>query len=196
VTHDQTEAMTLGDRVAILRSGTVQQVATPREIYARPANVFVAGFVDTPTMNLLAGWLEGGRLSLSQGASVQLSRPPGISGAGAVIVGIRPEVLAAPDARTGMPVIQFDARVDLVEWLGAELFVHLETEWRALTAPAALERLPVAASGNRIRLVARLDPSSPVSEGDRMRIAVGEGDLHFFDAATGARLPCNFDGGG
>lgn len=196
VTHDQTEAMTLGDRVAILRFGSVQQVASPREIYARPANVFVASFVGTPTMNLLVGRLDGGCLSLSQGITGVLSRLPSIQGAGAVIVGIRPEAIARSGTKTGASVIHFDARVDLVEWLGAELFVHLDVGWPAFPVPACLEGLPVGASSNSIRLIARLEPTSAICEGDQMRVAIAEGDLHFFDVVTGSRLSGDSGGGG
>jgi multiple sugar transport system ATP-binding protein len=190
VTHDQTEAMTLGDRVAILRAGEVQQVGTPREVYARPANLFVASFIGTPTMNLIPGRLDGDRLALPIGDCVLGPDRRRRLGArdGVVVAGLRPECITLADPQGGPSTMDFEAGVALVDWLGAELFVHLDAGPQSLESPPALAALPFALGTGRTRLVARLDPGAAVSEGDRLRIAVAENALHLFDAETGRRL--------
>jgi multiple sugar transport system ATP-binding protein len=143
VTHDQTEAMTLGHRAAVLRAGEIQQLGSPRELYERPANLFVAGFIGAPAMNLVPGELLGH---------------------GGMIAGIRPEHFTT--AHDG-PI---EGRVELREWLGPDLYVHLEIN-------------------EGTKLVARLDPSSETVEGQRIRLAVDPRRVHLFDAATERRLP-------
>jgi len=194
VTHDQTEAMTLGDRVAIMRAGVVQQVATPRELYEAPANLFVAEFIGTPPMNVLPARLETDRLVMPM-----LEVPMGPTwrqrirvADGAVVAGIRPEHLLPADAdRTD--AVDFEATVDLVEWLGAELFVHLDAGPATFApAPVVAERTAGHAS-DRVRLIARLDPATTVTEGQRLRLAIDPRALHFFHPATGANIAASGD---
>jgi ABC-type sugar transport system ATPase subunit len=151
VTHDQVEAMTLGDRVAVLRQGRLQQVAAPRELYAAPANAFVAGFIGSPPMNLVPASLSvdgRGRAALAvgeallalDGAQLEAARA---AGAGELIVGFRPEALGlgAPGAEGGL-----EARVDYVEYLGHELLAHLRLGPHAITARLAARELAAGAA--------------------------------------------------
>jgi ABC-type sugar transport system ATPase subunit len=169
VTHDQVEAMTLGDRVAVLSRGRLQQVATPRELYAQPANTFVAGFIGSPPMNLLPARLAAGpaleigdaRLALSEGEAAAARA----AGGDELTAGFRPEALrvAAPGTPGALP-----ARVEHVEYLGHELLAHL-----ALGPQRLVARLPEA----------RLDP------GDAVSLELVPGSLHLF-SKTGSLLSC------
>jgi multiple sugar transport system ATP-binding protein len=178
VTHDQVEAMTLGDRVAVLRRGVLQQVDTPRALYERPANLFVAGFIGSPSMNLLPA-AAFPVLSLDGDARD-------------LVVGIRPEHLE--DAEMVDPAVRgrgvaFEVDVDTVEWLGAEQFVYVP--WEApgdLVEPlhrlaAELDREPAG-----LWLVASIDPQSEIRPGDKARLWFDPANLHVFDSRTGERV--------
>jgi multiple sugar transport system ATP-binding protein len=178
VTHDQTEAMTLGQRVAVLRKGEVQQIGTPRELYAEPRNLFVAGFIGSPAMNFVPAEIKGGRLVLPM-AELPL---PGNLPERPVIAGIRPEHFQ--EAAEG-----FEVKVDLAEWLGADLYVHFQVECAAERLRALPEELERAATGqNRISLVARVDPSSRAAEGAPLRLWLDGSEVRLFDAETGEKL--------
>jgi multiple sugar transport system ATP-binding protein len=200
VTHDQTEAMTLGDRVAVMRSGKLQQVASPQELYDRPLNLFVAGFIGSPAMNFMAGTLEAGLLRTSIGdipLSGRLRQEVESSGTGRdVIVGIRPEnfqdaSLVAADA---LPHgITFQATIDVIESLGAEKYVYFTQDLGKAVNIAELEELArdsgradTGASGETV--VARLDPETRISEGENARLWADVRALHVFDPATGLNL--------
>jgi multiple sugar transport system ATP-binding protein len=200
VTHDQTEAMTLGDRVAVMRSGLLQQVASPQELYDRPLNLFVAGFIGSPAMNFMAGTLETGALRTSIGdipLSGRLRQEVERSGTGReVIVGIRPEnfqdaSLVAPDA---LPHgITFQATIDVIESLGAEKYVYFTQDLGKAVNIAELEELArdsgradTGATGETV--VARLDPETRISEGENARLWADVRALHVFDPATGLNL--------
>jgi multiple sugar transport system ATP-binding protein len=195
VTHDQVEAMTMGDRVAVMRDGRLAQCARPQELYDRPADLFVAGFIGSPAMNFARARLEraDGDLYLVLGSqrmrlsgavpSAALER-----GDAPVVVGIRPEALShAPPGSDDDEVLE--ATVELVESLGSDLLVHA-----AVDAPAVLtdDQLEVArevggdpaADLARARFTARLPPEVPVAAGDRLRLHVGTEHLHFFDPDT------------
>jgi len=177
VTHDQTEAMTLGQRVAVLRRGEVQQIGTPRELYAAPRNLFVAGFIGSPAMNFVPGEVRGGRLVLPMGEF-----PFEAKAERHVIAGIRPEHLA--EAADG-----FEVEVDLLEWLGSDLYVHFQVECaaeRLRALPEELERK--AASANRISVVARVDPSSKAAENRRLRLGLDSSRVQLFDPESGEKL--------
>ncbi len=171
VTHDQVEAMTLGQRVAVLQQGKLQQVAAPRELYERPANVFVAGFIGNPPMNLIATSLRrvDGGAAVSIGAH-ELRLPPnradGLSAGSAVTVGVRPEALSLADAAGG-PAVAVTVRY--VEYLGYETLVYSD-----LTAPAAPEP---------IRLIARLPGMHSFAAGAVIQLRLDPEDLHLFDGA-------------
>ena len=158
VTHDQVEAMTLGDRLLVLEGGRAAQLATPMEVFARPADVYVAGFIGAPAMNFLpAALLPGGAVRLSGGEVIPLSCG---APAGAVTLGIRPEHVSLAD--NGIPLA-----VELVEPLGSETLVH----GRMADGTALLAKLPGAA---------------PV--GERVAVALAPDALHLFDAVSGRRL--------
>ena len=174
VTHDQTEALTLADRLAVLDGGEIQQVGTPREVYRAPANRFVASFLGAPPINLVRGARDGADLVFPFGRIPwPLALPDGVA---AVDAGIRPEDLreVAPDTgRAADDVLRFGATVELVEWLGADSYAHVEPTTGGAATP---------------RLVARLLPGSAVTAGDEIGLEVASRSLHFFDPTTGLRL--------
>jgi multiple sugar transport system ATP-binding protein len=200
VTHDQTEAMTLGDRVAVMRLGTIQQVASPEELYDRPVNLFVAGFIGSPAMNFMAGSLEDGKLHTGVGdfpMTPQLRQELERSGTGRdVIVGIRPESFedaAVVPGEVKPHGLEFNASIDVVESLGSEKFVYFTRELGQTHNVAELEELArdsgrADASGAAETVVARLDPASRIREGEDARLWVDMRKLHVFDPSTGRNL--------
>jgi multiple sugar transport system ATP-binding protein len=201
VTHDQTEAMTLGDRVAVMRLGTIQQVASPQELYDEPTNLFVAGFMGSPSMNFMSGTLEEGKLRTVLGdfpLTPQLRQELERVGTGRdVIVGIRPEnfedasIVPAELKPNGL---EFSASIDVVESLGSEKFVYFTQELGHTANVAELEELArdsgraEAGGGAGETVVARLDPASRIGEGEDARLWVDVRELHVFDPATGRNL--------
>jgi multiple sugar transport system ATP-binding protein len=200
VTHDQTEAMTLADRVAVLRKGVVQQVDSPRNLYNSPANLFVAGFIGSPSMNLLPGTLSGTRLQTPLGTfelPQQVRERMGETGAGErqVIVGMRPEhfedasLVDESDKQHGLV---FRTPVTSIEWLGAELFAYLPysggeaigQQLGQLAGDLDMEQT----SGDQSTVVARLDAASEVREGAEAEIWLDARKLHLFDPDTGEAL--------
>ena len=198
VTHDQTEAMTMGDRVAVLRDGTLQQLATPLELYESPANLFVGSFIGSPPMNLYEAEISGpaNELVLSIG-SQRLALPadfghrsPGLVGSKArtLVVGIRPEHLTVAEGFDELDAPReptLGARVELVEVLGNESLVHYSTDAKtvrnragAWTADATVQGEIAGASA--AEGVARIDPRVPVAAGDRVTFAVDVSRLSFF----------------
>ncbi|WP_031433272.1 ABC transporter ATP-binding protein [Methylomarinum vadi] len=183
VTHDQTEAMTLGDRVAVLNGGVVQQVGTPRELYRRPANLFVAGFIGSPGMNFVPGRIEDGRLLLPFG-EVALPDRGGL-GNGHVIAGFRPEAVSLVSGQDYHErSITFAADIDVAEWLGAELFVYSDTVVTAMAGAAAQQLF----APGRVTLVSRLDPATMVKPGESLPLRLTADKIHLFDAETGNTL--------
>ncbi len=194
VTHDQTEAMTMGDRVAVLKDGFLQQVDTPQNLYDRPDNVFVAAFIGSPSMNLYdaAFTLQGdgaqvqlGSQSLSIGPETLAARPGLRAHNGErLIVGIRPEDFEdASMASGGADGRRLKASVTLIEALGAELMVHFNIDARTVDSgdPDAPEDKAVAGAANA---VGRFHPRSRVRIGDAIDVAVSTENMHFFDAAS------------
>src|SRR5579875_1780723 len=167
VTHDQTEAMTMGHRVAVLRDGVLQQVDTPEALYDHPVNTFVAGFIGSPAINLVDAQVRDGRAEFF-GASVPLPRDRGGS-AERVTLGVRPESWTISDAlhKDGVAV-----KVDMVESLGAEVFVYGEPE----------------VGGDVPRLTVRTDKKHRPAVGDIVRVTPAADEVHVFDAASGERL--------
>jgi multiple sugar transport system ATP-binding protein len=200
VTHDQVEAMTLGDRVAVMRLGVLQQVASPQELYDHPANLFVAGFIGSPAMNFMGGTLEDGKLRTSLGDMPLSARHrQAIEAAGAsreVIVGVRPEhfedvALISPDLRPNG--LEFNATIDVIESLGSDKFVFFTQELGQAKNVAELEELArdsgrADTGGSGETVVARLDPASRVTEGEASRLWVDARKLHVFDPASGRNL--------
>jgi multiple sugar transport system ATP-binding protein len=200
VTHDQVEAMTLGDRVAVMRLGVLQQVASPQDLYDHPTNLFVAGFIGSPAMNFMGGTLEDGKLRTALGDMPLSARHrQAIEAAGAnreVIVGIRPEnfedaALVSQDMKPNG--LEFDATIDVIESLGSDKFVFFTQDLGKATNVAELEELArdsgradIGTSGETV--VARLDPASRVTEGGSSRLWVDARKLHVFDPASGRNL--------
>jgi len=191
VTHDQTEAMTMGDRVAVLNAGVLQQCDRPQVLYDRPDNLFVAGFMGSPAMNLYEATLEGDLGALHLGSqSVALpaglaSRRPGLGrfGQRKVIVGIRPEDLLVVGGEDGAAGGLMAVDVELVEALGSELLVHYTLDANRVHAHEDTDEQELAemvGSG-----IARVPARTPVAVGDRIRLALSGDGLHFFDPATG-----------
>jgi multiple sugar transport system ATP-binding protein len=199
VTHDQTEALTLGDRIAVLRGGRLQQCGSPAELYLRPANLFVAGFIGSPAMNLIAGTVSDGVIDLPF-ARVPVDERFGrafepLHGARDVILGVRPEDLEPADAAGNGAGLRFDALVDSVESTGADVYVHARVQG-GLGDPEHLEALvdgnegavPSRASDGAPRLVARLDPMTGARPGGRITLRVDPDQIYAFDAASGRSL--------
>ncbi len=184
VTHDQVEAMTMGDRVAVLRDGQLQQVATPQDIYDRPANEFVAGFMGSPPMNLVPCRLRPGHsrvevLVADQSFEIPLGYADShaLPEAGAdVVLGVRPEDVLIADA-TGANVLK--VRVERVEALGSEALVHLA--WGEGGAPVARDARPGS-------FIAKVGPRVTFSPGDVVSVQVSPEHVHFFDAGSGVSL--------
>jgi multiple sugar transport system ATP-binding protein len=203
VTHDQVEALTMGDRVAVMRKGELQQVAPPQELYDHPVNLFVGGFIGSPAMNMFEATLESesdghelvaGSQRLALDDDTLSARPALRAYEGRkVIVGLRPEALEdaalAGDSPDGK---RLRGKVELVEALGSELVVHFEVDAR----PALTEDVQelVRDVGGELEetehstLVGRFDPRSKVSAGDTVEAVVEPGAFHFFDPDTGAGI--------
>ncbi|WP_316519700.1 ABC transporter ATP-binding protein [Kitasatospora brasiliensis] len=197
VTHDQVEAMTLGDRVVVMRAGVVQQVGSPQQLYDEPVNLFVAGFIGSPGMNFLGAALERGALRTSLGDLPLDDRTRrALERADApreLIVGIRPEDFedaALAEGRTGGVTVT--VTVELRESVGSDVYVHFVEEG----GPAATEELAeLAADSGRAdtgmqghRVVARLDPATRAAEGAALELWVDTTRIHVFDPRGGANL--------
>jgi len=194
VTHDQVEAMTMGDRVAVMRRGVLQQVAPPHELYHRPANIFVAGFIGSPAMNLLEASIVNAKIKIGE-AAFDAPRLGGAPGAEEVRVaaGVRPE-----DVRIGGEH-GLSARVLYVEDLGAEIIAHLESdavpvvtdEVREIVADVddgALQHLTDETRPGRARIVTRLAAETRIRVGDNVRLTFDPAKLHLFNLQTGDRV--------
>jgi multiple sugar transport system ATP-binding protein len=194
VTHDQVEAMTLGQRVAVMQDGRLQQVDVPQRLYEEPVNLFVAAFIGSPSMNLVEADLVDGVLEFA-GFRVPLTpdrRPAGVS-SGSVILGIRPQDFA--DARTAdaaLPTIEVEAAV--VEELGSATHVLFAIEAPPVDVDAVRaasdegERATLIATDRRALFTAEVAEGTPVRPGERIRLAVDPSRLHFFDPDTSETL--------
>jgi len=189
VTHDQIEAMTLGQRVAVMRDGRIQQVDTPQELYSRPANLYVAAFIGSPAMNLVEAEVSDGRL-LFGGYTIPLpsvDAPPG----GRVTAGIRPE--AFEDGAFADPALpRIDVNVEVVEELGADTHVLFSVaaprvEASEVRAAAGDEDTTLAAVEGSL-FTARVDPGTSAKPGHPLRLALDPSRFHYFDPETGLRL--------
>jgi multiple sugar transport system ATP-binding protein len=200
VTHDQTEAMTLGDRVAVMRGGELQQVGPPQELYNEPKNLFVAGFIGSPAMNFTVARVEGDVLklpfvdipltdSMRSDLQAHVDRP--------VLAGVRPGHFEdASLADHGDEGVTFSAEIALIESLGSELFAHFDaghdsSEVDRAASGAGLDELAGGASG---QIVARLDPASQIRRGDTAELWLDTSSILFFDPETGERLGARTNG--
>jgi len=200
VTHDQTEAMTLGDRVAVMRSGEVQQVGRPQELYEHPKNIFVAGFIGSPAMNFMPVRVEGTNIVTPIG-DVPLSdeQRRALEGdrTGDLIAGIRPEdfedaALVGDQRDRG---ITFNARIDVLESMGAEFYAYFSVEAQETVSSQELQELAedagtadVPSAGEAGQVVARLEPASKAAEGQEAELWLDTSKVHLFDASNGQRL--------
>jgi multiple sugar transport system ATP-binding protein len=199
VTHDQTEAMTLGDRLAVMRSGILQQVGSPHELYANPVNLFVAGFIGSPAMNFMAGTLEEGGVTTSIGRlplSPQLRQALESGNSGRqVIVGIRPEdiedasLVQDADQAKG---VKFRATIDVVESMGSDVFIYFTQESGLTAKTDQLADLAAdsgtAELGSAETVTARLDPTTQIKEGDSAELWADVSSMHIFDPDNGENL--------
>jgi multiple sugar transport system ATP-binding protein len=211
VTHDQVEAMTMGDRVAVMRKGELQQVDSPQELYDRPVNLFVGGFIGSPAMNMLEAKLErsnGGLAAVAGGQSIGLGdetlsvRPALRDYEGkTVVLGIRPEDLEDAALAGDTPQDRrLEGVVELREALGAEVMVHFKVKAR----PALTEDIKELArdvgeeveAGEETTMVGRFGPRTRIREGGTAEVAVDTRALHFFDPETGAGIYDNDAGKG
>jgi multiple sugar transport system ATP-binding protein len=191
--------MTLGDRVAVMRAGVLQQVGTPEELYDEPRNLFVAGFIGSPAMNFMPAELAGGKLKLPIG-EVDASQLPGAGHDGRVIAGLRPEniedaTIVGDDVKRDRGVT-FEVEIDLVESLGSDLYAYFHVESEGVESDQLEDLMgesisETGAGGLREgeeRIVARLDPTSKVRRRQRAELWADTAKLHLFDAESGDRL--------
>ncbi|CAN7401154.1 ABC transporter ATP-binding protein [Mesorhizobium amorphae] len=187
VTHDQIEAMTMGDRVAVLKGGVLQQVDTPKRLYESPVNAFVAGFIGSPSMNLFEATLTGDEL-MSGTFAIRLQdaafvRRPGLRSytGRKVVFGIRPEDLYDSSLESGRKYQTIPAKVTSIEELGSEQIVHLNIDAVRVDSgdPDAVDDFGLASNA-----VARFEPISAVHSGSEIRVAVDDAKFHFFDPET------------
>ena len=211
VTHDQVEAMTLGQRVAVMRKGELQQVASPQDLYDHPANIFVAGFIGSPAMNFFEGLLEvaDGRYSIvvgEQRLAVDDQEAAAVEGLGehvgrSLIFGVRPEHLEdaalAPDSRPGRRLV---GQVRLREALGSEVIVHFQVEAAPVVSDdlrelaedvdetVLLDELDHERRMRRTAFVGRFGVGTRVADGENAEVAVAPGAIRFFDPSTGSAI--------
>ncbi|MGQ0849517.1 MAG: ABC transporter ATP-binding protein [Actinomycetota bacterium] len=204
VTHDQVEAMTMGDRVAVIRKGNLQQVDSPRNLYDNPDNLFVAGFIGSPSMNFAYGQVEGDGDNLYvafAGERVKVDRKvltskPRLSEykGREIVIGVRPEAFEVVAAVPGAdPAQTITAKVGLVEQLGSEAFVHfvkqsspvITLDIRELLADQGTDP---ASLGNETKFTARVDPDHAPRAGEETKLAIFTDKLHFFDKDTGEAI--------
>ncbi len=201
VTHDQTEALTLGDRIAVMRSGVLQQVGAPQDLYNYPTNLFVAGFIGSPSMNFLPAELDGDTIKLPIGTfqmpdvlRARLQAGPG-GGRGGVIAGLRPEdfedATLINDHNRGLT---FDTKIDVLESIGSEFYAYFVVESERITAQELEELahdtgaadLPQQGDGEQV--VARLEAASRVRQGEDAQLWFNTEHLHLFDPDNGKTL--------
>jgi multiple sugar transport system ATP-binding protein len=190
VTHDQVEAMTLGQRVAVMRDGRILQIDTPQELYNRPLSLYVAAFIGSPAMNLVEASVADGAVEFA-GLKIPLPASNRLAGAPPrVVVGIRPE--AFEDAALADPSLpQWDVEVDVVEDLGPDTHVIFQVD----APPVDVTEVREAAGdedallpSDRVTFTARVDPQTSARPGRTLRVAVDPVRFHFFDPGTGLRL--------
>jgi multiple sugar transport system ATP-binding protein len=198
VTHDQVEAMTLGDRVAVMRAGVIQQVGPPQELYEDPVNLFVAGFIGSPAMNFVPVHIDGNTIVLPMlEAPLPESLRSRIEGRRELIAGIRPEhfedASLVGDKRDQGAV--FKTKIEVLEWMGAELYAHFSIERQGIESEELAELAAAAgagdvpsAGGDEDRVVARLDSASGAREGQEIELWVDISKVHLFDPESGRNI--------
>jgi multiple sugar transport system ATP-binding protein len=193
VTHDQVEAMTLGERVAVMRDGRVQQVDAPGRLYEEPANLFVAAFIGSPAMNLIDGEISGDSIALGR-LTIPLDRErrPAARPGGRLIVGIRPEAFEdAAFSASDLP--QIDVTVEVLESVGSDAYVFFEIDAKAVIVEDALsddqdDDGSLLVARERALFAARVDARTQARVGEQLRLTVDPSRLYFFDPETGESL--------
>jgi multiple sugar transport system ATP-binding protein len=200
VTHDQTEALTLGDRIAVMRAGILQQVGPPNELYGAPKNLFVAGFIGSPSMNFLPGEIDGdniktpiGDMKIPDSVRGRLQSGPG-GGRSGVIVGLRPEDFEdASLVNTQSGGITFKTKIDVLESMGSEFYAYFVVESEKVSA-RELEELANEAGAADLphqdgsQITARLEPASKVRQGQEVELWFNTEHIHLFDPDSGQTL--------
>ena len=200
VTHDQTEAMTLGDRVAVLRKGLLQQVASPRELYEQPVNLFVAGFIGSPPMNFLPAIVQGSNVETPFGSVALDERQAGaVAGRDLVLMGARPEHFE--DASLVEPTkrefgVNFRARVDVTEWLGDSQYAYIPFDApEAVTAQLRELSRELDSDQLRTQAIVSIDAASRIREGREAEFWMDTRKVHYFDPASGDNLTRDAEAG-
>lgn len=201
VTHDQVEAMTMGDRVAVIRKGELQQIDTPREIYLYPRNIFVAGFIGSPSMNFVYADVKisgdkaelsfaGEKIICNDVSTKKLQKMDGEQ----IVLGIRPEAFEdSMYATDGEYTDSINIKVTLLEQLGSDSYIHFYKDIKPVQTEAIEEILAdegedISMLGNETKFIARINPNSTVQEGQEIELSIDSSKLHFFDPATGNAL--------
>ncbi|MGI8727629.1 MAG: ABC transporter ATP-binding protein [Solirubrobacterales bacterium] len=197
VTHDQTEAMTLGDRVAVMRKGVLQQVGSPQELYDEPRNLFVAGFIGSPSMNFMPVEVNDGVAKLPMAEAelpAETRKALEQSSSERLMAGIRPEHFEDVNHAPEKPGPTFKVTVDILESMGSELYAYFTTEGSSERSEQ-LEELAAdtggdlgTGSGDEIQIVARLDAASDAARGNELELWMDASRLQFFDLDSGERI--------
>jgi multiple sugar transport system ATP-binding protein len=200
VTHDQVEAMTMGDRVAVIRKGVLQQIDTPREIYLYPKNIFVAGFIGSPAMNFVYANINVSeketKLTFGDSNIVSSDAPKSLSDFNGkeIVLGIRPEAFEdSVYANDKEFTEQININVSLLEQLGSDTYIHFykdipPVQTKAIEEILADEGEDISALGTETKFIARINPNATIEEGQNINLAIDPSKLHYFDPETGLAI--------
>ena len=200
VTHDQVEAMTMGDRVAVIRKGLLQQIDTPREIYLYPKNIFVAGFIGSPSMNFVYGTAtksgKGMKINFGENEVNVASAPKALMAyeGKEIVVGIRPEAFEDSVYANEKEFSEYiEIEISLLEQLGSDTYVHFYKDIKPVQTEAIAEILAdegedISVLGSETKFIARINPNSSVEEGQKINLALDPTKLHYFDPDTGLAI--------
>ena len=200
VTHDQVEAMTMGDRVAVIRKGVLQQIDTPREIYLYPKNIFVAGFIGSPAMNFVYATIDVSeketKLTFGDSNIVSSDAPKSLSDFNGkeIVLGIRPEAFEdSVYANNKEFTEQISINVSLLEQLGSDTYIHFyknipPVQTKAIEEILADEGEDISALGTETKFIARINPNATIEEGQNINLAIDPSKLHYFDPETGLAI--------
>jgi multiple sugar transport system ATP-binding protein len=200
VTHDQVEAMTMGDRVAVIRKGILQQIDTPREIYLYPKNIFVAGFIGSPAMNFVYATIDVSeketKLKFGDSNIVSSDVPKSLSDFNGkeIVLGIRPEAFEdSVYANDKEFTEQININVSLLEQLGSDTYIHFyknipPVQTKAIEEILADEGEDISALGTETKFIARINPNATIEEGQNINLAIDPSKLHYFDPETGLAI--------
>jgi multiple sugar transport system ATP-binding protein len=200
VTHDQVEAMTMGDRVAVIRKGILQQIDTPREIYLYPKNIFVAGFIGSPAMNFVYATIDVSeketKLMFGDSNIVSSDAPKSLSkfNGKEIVLGIRPEAFEdSVYANDKEFTEQININVSLLEQLGSDTYIHFykdipPVQTKAIEEILADEGEDISALGTETKFIARINPNATIEEGQNINLAIDPSKLHYFDPETGLAI--------